>query len=106
MSKDVKIMLFNIFMVTENARVPIIDRVIALVDTKEVCMLIIGAIIGFISSMLAIAVQRFWDKAGKLSIFYAFSHSYGDECKSWGFESGVFVYLLDMNFKIHQMSQG
>lgn len=76
-------------MATEKAKVPIIDRIVALIDTKEVCMLIIGAIIGFISSMLAIAVQRFWDKLGKLSIFYAFSHSYGEECKSWGFERGA-----------------
>lgn len=40
----------------------------------EIVLLLVGAIIGFISSVGILIVERFLNKKGKLSIYYRFSN--------------------------------
>ena len=56
------------------------------VDWNEVVLIIIGAAIGFVVSIITTIMQRLIDKKGKLSIFYKFSVPQGGEYKNWGFE--------------------
>lgn len=54
--------------------------------STEVVMLILGAALGLIASLLTMAIQRWFDRRGKLNIFYRFSHQKNGSGTSWGFE--------------------
>lgn len=54
--------------------------------STEVVMLILGAALGLIASLLTMVIQRWFDRRGKLNIFYRFSHQKNGSGTSWGFE--------------------
>lgn len=57
-------------------------------DYTDIAMLIIGALIGLVSSITIIIVERLLDKHGKLRIYYKFSNQIGAAWTGWGFDEG------------------
>ena len=55
---------------------------------KDVLLVIVGGLIGLVSSLLTIIAQRKLDEKGELNIFYKFSNR-KETGESWGFKEGV-----------------
>ena len=53
---------------------------------KDVLLVIVGGVIGLLSSLLTIIAQRKLDEKGELNIFYRFTHE-KSKGTSWGFEN-------------------
>lgn len=59
------------------------------INWNEVVLLVIGAGIGFLVSILTMLAERLIDKRGKLNIFYRFTCKKGPNPLSWGFEENA-----------------
>lgn len=55
-------------------------------DWNQLILVIIGALLGFVLGIIAFIVQRFFDRIGKLNVFYKFTVHQGGEYSNWGFE--------------------
>lgn len=56
------------------------------IDWNEVVLIIIGAMIGFVVSLITTITQRLIDKHGKLNIFYKFAVLKNSDYGSWGLD--------------------
>ena len=59
------------------------------INWNEVALLVIGAGIGFLVTILTMIAERAIDKRGKLNIFYRFTCKKGPNPLSWGFEENA-----------------
>ena len=55
------------------------------IDWNEVLLIVIGAVLGFLLSIITTIIQRQMDRNGKLHLFYRFTNSKGDGA-AWGFD--------------------
>lgn len=55
----------------------------------EIVMLILGAVLGLMASIITMIAQRWLDRKGKLNIFYRFCYQKNGKGQSWCFEDGA-----------------
>ena len=76
-------------------------------NINEIVMLLIGAGIGLISSIFVMIVERYFDKKGKLNIFYRFTNQKGMENLKWGFHNescGNIGFIIPVIYEIQNTS--
>lgn len=76
-------------------------------NINEIVMLLIGAGIGLISSIFVMIAERYFDKKGKLNIFYRFTNQKGMENLKWGFHDepcGNIGFIIPVIYEIQNTS--
>lgn len=70
------------------------------IDINEILMLLIGAGIGLFSSILTLGIERYWNRRGKLNIYYkAVVRKTNHE--GWGFEFNQADLLWHFSFPVY-----
>lgn len=59
------------------------------IDWNEIVYILVGAIIGFLGSIIVLIVERILDKKGKIQIFYRRTSQRGMNGRGWGFDAGT-----------------
>lgn len=72
---------------------------------KDVILLLVGGVIGFVSSVGMYLIERLVDKSGKVKIYYKFIYSMNDN-KPWGVreENQNRVLVLPVTFELQNTS--
>lgn len=75
-------------------------------NINEIVMLLIGAGIGLISSIFVMIVERYFDKKGKLNIFYRFTNQKGTANKGcfYNESDGNISFIIPVIYEIQNTS--
>ena len=57
-----------------------------LIDWNEIIYILVGAVIGFLASIIVLVVERGLDKKGKINIYYLRTNQRGMNGLGWGFD--------------------
>ncbi len=75
------------------------------IDWNEIIYILIGAIIGFLASIVVMIVERSLDRKGKINIFYRCIQHPGTSNFPIRFvDNSEYVFLLPINFEIQNTS--
>lgn len=77
------------------------------ISNNDMFILIIGAVLGLLASLITILIQRILDKHGELNIFYRLSYQVGGNGASWGFGdngSGELFFLVPITYEFQNTS--
>ena len=75
--------------------------------SKEVILVLLGAGIGLVSSLVIIIVERWLNQKGKLYIYYKLSNQKGVSQKSWGFFNNYnnsYSFIVPVTYEIQNTS--
>ncbi len=78
------------------------------IDWNEIIYVVVGAVIGFIASIIVMVMERVLDKKGKLNIFYKRINQKIGNGLGWGFDRNIdgrlfFHFLCFLNYKTPQI---
>lgn len=77
------------------------------IDWNEIIYILVGAVIGFLASVIMLVVERLFDKKGKIHIYYKRSNQRGLNGKGWGFDDstdGRKDFVLPIRFELQNTS--
>ena len=77
------------------------------IDWNEIIYGVVGAVIGFIASIIVMVMERILDKKGKLNIFYRRINQKIANGLGWGFDEGVdgrLFFTLPVYFELQNTS--
>ena len=77
------------------------------IDWNEIIYVVVGAVIGFIASIIVMIMERVLDKKGKLNIFYRRINQKIANGLGWGFDEGVdgrLFFTLPVYFELQNTS--
>ncbi len=73
---------------------------------KDIILIVIGAIIGFVSSMGMLVIERIFEREGKIKIYYKFISTKSDQ-RPWGirkYETNMLSMVIPLVFEIQNTS--